>query len=479
MSFISINFIVLFISTFILFYTLNAKYRKYVLLLSSAVFIGFYHIGFLITAVFISLATYYFGQWVDASKREKRRNCSFIVSIGILIGVWLAFRYANPLMEHFRALIGLTASTETSHANSILFPLGISFYTFQAMSYLTEIYWQEEKPEKDLSIFMVYMLFFMKFLSGPIERPGELLPQLRRPKPINYNSLVYGTELIVTGMIKKLVLADYLAPYLDGIFGSIHSASGVQLLMACLLYPVEIYGDFSGYTDMALGGARLFGLQLAPNFNRPFAALTTSDFWRRWHMSLSFWIRDYLYLPLSSALRRHGQTGVFLSLFLTFVGLGVWHGAGWNYVAYGVIQGVVIFYEMKTSTFRKKVKNWLGNPIFITLSIIRTYLIFAVSLLFFRLDSLSSAIYYIKNISFQVNTSWKELNIGMSDHNCIVASSALVLILIYEYLMSKHNLFDLLAKQPTWVRWGIYYLLAIVLFSVGQFSSDSFIYLQF
>lgn len=479
MSFISFNFIILFAFTFILFYTLDAKYRKYVLLLSSAVFIGFYHISFLITAVCISLATYYFGKWIDASEGEKSRNSSLIISIGTLFGIWLAFRYSNPLIVHFRELIGLTALNESSHMNSILFPLGISFYTFQAISYLIEIYWQEQKPEKDLCIFMVYMLFFMKFLSGPIERPGDLLPQLRRPKPINYNSLVHGTELIVIGMIKKLVLADYLAPYLDGIFSSIHSASGVQLLMACLLYPVELYGDFSGYTDMALGGAELLGLKLAPNFNRPFAALTTSDFWRRWHMSLSFWIRDYLYLPLSSSMRRHGQAGVCISLFLTFVGLGVWHGAGWNYVAYGVIQGIVILYEMKTSAFRTRVKNWLGNPIFTTLSIIRTYLIFAISLLFFRLDSLSSAIYYIRNISFQVNTSWKEINIGMSDHNCIVAGSALVLILTYEYLMSKRNLLDSLEKRPTWIRWGIYYLLAIVLFCVGQFSSDSFIYLQF
>lgn len=189
---------------------------------------------------------------------------------------------------------------------------------------------------------MIYMLFFMKFLSGPIERAGDMLPQLKSCKATDYASMVYGMRLIVVGLIKKLILADSIAPYIDGVFGSVYTASGVQLLMACLLYPIELYADFSGYTDIALGGARMLGFKLSPNFNRPFIAQTTADFWRRWHMSLSFWVRDYLYLPLSSSLRGWGQWGVFLSLALTFTGLGIWHGAGWNFAVYGLIQGVII-----------------------------------------------------------------------------------------------------------------------------------------
>jgi alginate O-acetyltransferase complex protein AlgI len=374
----------------------------------------------------------------------------------------LAFRYANLLPGvHW------------------LFPLGISFYTFQALSYLTEIYWKEEEPEENLADFMIYMLFFMKFLSGPIERARDMLPQLKSGKPVAYPSIVYGMKLIVVGLIKKLILADYISPYIDGIFNSIHTASGIQLLMACLLYPVELYGDFSGYTDIALGGACMLGFKLSPNFNRPFIAQTTAEFWRRWHMSLSFWVRDYLYLPLSSGMRRWGQWGVFLSLSLTFAGLGAWHGAGWNYIIYGLIQGLIIFYEMKTAMIRNKIKNCIGNPLFTTLSILRTYLLFAFSLIFFRLESVSDALYYIRNISFSTHASWKEVSIGIPDHNCIVAGSALVLILVYEYFMSKRDLLEALEKQPMLVRWSIYYLLAIMFFTLGQFNSDSFIYLQF
>lgn len=462
MSFISLNFVTLFVCTFLLYYTLPPKYRKAILLLSSCIFIGYYHIAFLIIALLISLATFFLGKWVGQSKHEKDTKRIYISGLCFLITGWLAFRYANLLPGvHW------------------LFPLGISFYTFQALSYLTEIYWKEEEPEENLADFMIYMLFFMKFLSGPIERARDMLPQLKSGKPVAYPSIVYGMKLIVVGLIKKLILADYISPYIDGIFNSIHTASGIQLLMACLLYPVELYGDFSGYTDIALGGACMLGFKLNPNFNRPFIAQTTAEFWRRWHMSLSFWVKDYLYLPLFSSMRRWGQWGVFLSLSLTFAGLGAWHGAGWNYIIYGLIQGLIIFYEMKTAMIRNKIKNWIGNPLFTTLSILRTYLLFAFSLIFFRLESVSDALYYIRNISFSTHASWKEVSIGIPDHNCIVAGSALVLILVYEYIMSKRDLLEALEKQPMLVRWGIYYLLAIMFFTLGQFNSDSFIYLQF
>lgn len=462
MSFISLNFVTLFVCTFLLYYTIPPKYKKIILLLSSCIFIGFYHIAFLMIALLISLTTFFLGKWVGRAQREQDAKKVYVSGLCFLIISWLTFRYANHLP-------GL----------HLLFPLGISFYTFQAISYLTEVYWKEEEPEENIIDFMIYMLFFMKFLSGPIERARDMLPQLKAGKPTDYSSIVYGMKLIVVGLVKKLILADYISPYVDGVFNSVHAASGVQLLMACLLYPIELYGDFSGYTDIALGGACMLGFKLSPNFNRPFIAQTTAEFWRRWHMSLSFWVRDYLYLPLSSGMRSWGQWGVFLSLCLTFAGLGAWHGAGWNFIIYGLIQGLIIFYEMKTVTFHNKIKSWLGSPLFSTLSIIRTYLLFALSLIFFRLESVSDALYYIKNISFSTHISWREMNIGMPDHNCIVAGSALVLILVYEYFMSKRDILKALEKQSMLVRWGVYYLLAILFFTLGQFNSDSFIYLQF
>ena len=262
MSFISLNFVVLFACTFILYHTLPSRFRKATLLTASCLFIGFYHLAFLITALILTLTTFYLGKWIGQAKRESGMKGIYFSGVCFLVVSWLAFRYADRLTN--------------CH---ILFPLGISFYTFQAISYLTEIYWQEEEPEKSLPRFMIYMLFFMKFLSGPIERASDMLPQLKSCKATDYTSMVYGMRLIVVGLIKKLILADSIAPYIDGVFGSVYTASGVQLLMACLLYPIELYADFSGYTDIALGGARMLGFKLSPNFNRPFIAQTTADFW--------------------------------------------------------------------------------------------------------------------------------------------------------------------------------------------------------
>ena len=355
----------------------------------------------------------------------------------------------------------------------------MSFYTFQAISYLTDVYWQEQRSERNWVDFLIYMLFFMKFLSGPIERGGDLLPQLKDPRPFIYSNAVTGLKYILLGLIKKLLIANQISPQTDVMFHSIHDLSGVQLLMTCLLYPIELYADFSGYTDIAIGGADMFGIKLSPNFNRPFAARSTADFWRCWHMSLSFWVRDYLYVPLTAGTRNWGQWGIYFSLLITFLALGLWHGAGLTFAIYGLIQGVLICWEMKTAAFRNNLPQYIGKYAADSLLIVRTYLLFALSLIFFRVQSLSDAWYFLRNISFEVHSSWKEMNIGIRDHNCIVAGSALLLVLIYEYYASKYNLMETLERQPAWLRWSVYYLLVFALLMLGKFDTETFIYLQF
>ena len=377
------------------------------------------------------------------------------------------------------ALIGGWLLLHGTVIDDIIFPLGMSFYTFQAISYLTDVYWQEQRSERNWVDFLIYMLFFMKFLSGPIERGGDLLPQLKDPRPFIYSNAVTGLKYILLGLIKKLLIANQISPQTDVMFHSIHDLSGVQLLMTCLLYPIELYADFSGYTDIAIGGAYMFGIKLSPNFNCPFAARSTADFWRCWHMSLSFWVRDYLYVPLTAGTRNWGQWGIYFSLLITFLALGLWHGAGLTFAIYGLIQGVLICWEMKTAAFRNNLPQYIGKYAADSLLIVRTYLLFALSLIFFRVQSLSDAWYFLRNISFEVHSSWKEMNIGIRDHNCIVAGSALLLVLIYEYYASKYNLMETLERQPAWLRWSVYYLLVFALLMLGKFDTETFIYLQF
>lgn len=464
MSFISLEFVLLFLLCFILYHLVSDKGRKYVLLAASGVFIGYFNPVFLVTALAVSIFTYGAAILVEQS-RDKKRDFRLIYwgSISCLVLCWIGFRYANRL----------TGNT------GFIFPLGMSFYIFQAIGYLTEVYWEEEKAERSPIDFLLYMLLFMKFLSGPIERSADLLPQVRKLSPASYTMMTYGLRLILVGLVKKLVLADHIAPYIDGVFNSMYTASGVQLFMACLLYPIELYADFSGYTDMAIGTGMLFGLKLSPNFAHPFAAQTTAEFWRRWHISLSSWVRDYIFFPLSSFTRRWGQWGVAASLMVTFIALGIWHGAGWTFAVYGFIQGLVIVWELRTEKIRNKVRKHIGKRLFVTISVIRTYLIFAVSLVFFKAQSVSDAFYFLRNISFQRHASWKEINIGMSDHICIVAGSALLLILLYDYFMSKGDLHLRFEKQPALVRWTVYYLIVFAVFAYGKFGTENFIYLQF
>ena len=456
MQFLSFSFLAL----FTLYYAVKGRARNLILLVTSCIFIGWYYLPFLLTAVVVALFTFFWAQWMESrAKAGKKTKPVYIAGIIALIGGWL--------LLHGTVI------------DDIIFPLGMSFYTFQAISYLTDVYWQEQRSERNWVDFLIYMLFFMKFLSGPIERGGDLLPQLKDPRPFIYSNAVTGLKYILLGLIKKLLIANQISPQTDVMFHSIHDLSGVQLLMTCLLYPIELYADFSGYTDIAIGGAYMFGIKLSPNFNRPFAARSTADFWRRWHMSLSFWVRDYLYVPLTAGTRNWGQWGIYFSLLITFLALGLWHGAGLTFAIYGLIQGVLICWEMKTAAFRNNLPQYIGKYAADSLLIVRTYLLFALSLIFFRVQSLSDAWYFLRNISFEVHSSWKEMNIGIRDHNCIVAGSALLLVLIYEYYASKYNLMEILERQPAWLRWSVYYLLVFALLMLGKFDTETFIYLQF
>ena len=478
MQLLSFNFLVLFTLCFILYYALKDRFRNALLLVVSFVFIGWYHLPFLLTAIAVALYTFFMAQWIERrDTQNKSVKGIYVTSIAGLIVGWLFFHYSSFSLGIIHNLVPFASSGSLSE--SLIIPLGMSFYTFQAIGYLTDVYWQEHRAERNPVDFMLYMLFFMKFLSGPIERGGTMLAQLKNPKPFEYSSVVLGLKLIFLGLFKKLLIANHITPYTNAMFSSVHDLSGVQLLMLCLIYPIELYADFSGYTDIAIGGARMFGIELSPNFDNPFASRSTSELWRRWHMSLSFWVRDYLYVPLTATTRAWGQWGVFFSLIATFVALGMWHGAGWTFAIYGLIQGLIICIETRYPHFSSSLKKVAGVRMGNALMIIRTYLLFAVSLIFFRISSIHDAFYFLRNISFSVHHTWKEMSIGISDHSCIVAGSALLLLLVYENFTSKQDMGKAQERYPALLRWSIYYLLVFVLILFGKFGTDSFIYLQF
>ncbi|KGI60081.1 MBOAT family protein [Prevotella sp. S7 MS 2] len=457
MEFLSIPFFCCMFLAFILFYAkAERQWQRGVLLLSSCVFIGYYHIVYLIFAVAMSLVTFVWGRWLHRKAETKQAPYIFMGGLAVLAGTWLVSRYWLPV-----------------------FPLGISFYTFQAISYLIEIYWGED-DEEDLLDFTLYMLLFMKFLSGPIERAQEFMPQFKKAHTFCYDKVVAGTKLLAWGAFMKLVVADRVATPLSTVFDSVREASGMQILQATLIYPIQLYADFAGYTNMAIGLALMLGFTLSPNFNRPFASTSTGELWRRWHMSLSFWVRDYIYMPLSASCRQWGKTGIYFALLVTFITIGVWHGAGWTFALYGLFQGVIIIYETAAHNMRERVRQWLPSWLWTTIMIARTYILFALSLLLFRIATLSDTLYAYRHMFDGINYSIKELQLGMADRYWIYFGIATVVMLVVEYIHHERcNLIDWTARQRPLVRWACYYVLLLLIFIYGAFGVDNFIYIQF
>jgi alginate O-acetyltransferase complex protein AlgI len=457
MEFLSLPFISLLCIAFVAYYVgRGLLWQKMVLLLSSCIFIGYYHLLYLVVALAIAVFTFFAGHFIARHKETPTASYALLASITILVVAWLSFRYWSPL-----------------------FPLGISFYTFQALSYLIEVYWDDEQKEDSLFDFVLYMLLFMKFLSGPIERGYDLLPQLKRRHEVDVHLISYGFKMLGLGIFMKIVIADRLAPYLDDVFASVHTASGIQLLEATLMYPIQLYTDFAGYTCMAIGIGMMFGFKLSPNFNRPFISQTTSELWRRWHISLSSWVRDYVFVPLTASVRSWNKWGVYVSLVVTFVVLGIWHGAGWTFVIYGLIQGIIIIYETATHKQHEYIKSRTNRHVFFVLSILRTYILFAFSLLFFRVEKMGDVWYMIGHVFDGIDKNWKEANLGMTDNDLFILGGSTFVLFLFEYIHSHKDLFDMVSHSRKMMKWSIYYVLLFLLFAFGCFGVENFIYIQF
>ena len=456
MEFLSIPFSFTIILSFILYYIKeNKNWQRFVLLATSFVFIGFYHWQYLVYAIGITLFTYYTAHWLYRNVNTKKANYILTFGISSLVGIWLLARYYSQM-----------------------FPLGISFYTFQAISYLIETSWEEE-PEDDVWDFSVYMLLFMKFLSGPIERGYDFLPQVKQARKFDYENIVRGMLTVSWGAFLKLMIADKISPSVDNIMNDVHAATNLQLFVGTLLYPIQLYADFAGYTLMALGFGRIFGFKLSPNFDRPFSSLTTGELWRRWHQSLSFWVRDYVFMTLSASLRQLKEWGVYISLLVTFVVIGVWHGAGWAFAIYGLIQGLLIMWERFTEKYRIAVQKKVPNTLFKTVMIVRTYFFFALSLLFFRIVDINKVMYVYTHAFNLTGENIKELKLGLDDKELSVFGIAVVIMFLLDYFNAKKDLITLLRTiSPVW-RWIIYFTIIITIFRLGSFGVENFIYAQF
>jgi len=455
----------------------NSKNARILLLIFSSLYFYYKASGIFVLLLGASaIVNFYFGQWIGSTADEKKRKILLISSVVINLGVLAYFKYTNFFIEILNDL----AIGELDPLD-IFLPIGISFYTFKSMNYVLDIYLESLTPTKSFRDFALFVFFFPNILAGPIDRAADFLPQVEKDRSVSRADVGKALLLIMSGLFKKIVIADYISlNFVDRVFEAPLRFTGVENLFAVWGYGLQIYCDFSGYSDIAIGVALMLGFKLMDNFNSPYQADSIADFWRRWHISLSSWLLDYLFRPLQMKYRQMGNWGNALAILITFVLCGLWHGASWMFLFWGLLHG---FY-MAVSLFVQKPKMKLYKKLGIANSkllkigkIVVTFHLLAVSWVFFKVDSFEAAF----NIFSQIFNYFKPDII----FQFIDGYTPTFLLILAGYIMHflprslEGKTADLLAKQPIVIQAAI---LAVVIWFCAQIQSaelQPFIYFQF
>lgn len=485
---------------FLLHYFTPDKFRWVVLLAASFCFYaGLKAPHLIVVLLLITTISYFIGILID--RKEDPRTKQYLLWGGISSNVLalIILKYLPFITQNFNLLLKQIAPGTTVPVSKTIIAIGTSYFIFQAISYLIDIYLEVEKPERHFGHFTLYMSFFPKLLQGPIERGGDLLPQFKIPYVFNYDNVRAGMMLFAIGLLKKVAIADSLALMVNPVFNNVHAYKGFPLLLATYYYSLQIYFDFSGYTDMALGTAMMFNITLTKNFNNPYFATSIADFWRRWHMSFSRWIMDYVFKPLQMSWRSWGNWGAALALLVTFTISGVWHGASWGFVVWGILHGFYMAFSIPYKSLRRKALNYFNvNTKSLTLKLTEMFITFqfvSIGWVFFRANSLSDALYVIINsfsgaIKTGYESSIKDILTGklnLSFDKGLYPLLLLYIIIILITLLENVELFkSFQIKYNIATRWAIYtlviFLFVLQSMLIGPSISphkQQFIYNQF
>lgn len=449
----------------------NLKLQNLFIVAVSYLFYGWWDWRFLVLIAFTSFCSWGSGLLIRKS-RENQRKAKWIndINIAINIGILGVFKYYDFFATSFAKLF-LGGCTDGILLNLIL-PVGISFYTFQALSYSIDVYRGKLEPTRDIVQFFAFVSFFPQLVAGPIERATNLLPQFDKPRTFNYDQAVDGMRQILWGLFKKIAVADTCAVYVNSVFGSYQDQSGITLLLAAVLFTFQIYGDFSGYSDIAIGTAKLFGIQLMRNFNNPYFSRDIAEFWRRWHISLTTWFRDYIYIPLGGS--RVPKAKVIRNTFVIFLVSGLWHGANWTFVVWGAYHAFLFLPLILLGKNRKYTNIVAEGRWMPTLKefgqMLLTFTLVVIGWIIFRADNLGMAWEYICRLF----TSG-----GLKPVGSTLTLISIILMLVVEWLhrQKAHGL-EISYLNSHILKYAIYIGLAILMF-FSYTNSESFIYFQF
>jgi alginate O-acetyltransferase complex protein AlgI len=476
MLFNSVDFIIFFVVVTTLYFSLPYNKRWILLLLSSCIFYMAFVPIYILILSFTIIIDYFAGIYIEKAT-GKRRKQFLILSLVANIGVLVVFKYFNFFADNFNFLLkGFALKESLPHLN-ILLPIGLSFHTFQAMSYTIEVYRGKQKAERHFGIYSLYVMFYPQLVAGPIERPQNLIHQFREKYDFNYERVTAGLKLMLWGFVKKLVIADRLGLYVDAVYIDPHHQGSASLIVATIFFAFQIYADFSGYSDIAIGAAKVMGFELMRNFKRPFFSKSTSEFWKRWHISLSSWFRDYLYISIGG--NKVSIPRWYFNLLFVFLISGLWHGAGWTFIIWGALNGFYLVFGIISRPFRNRLNEITGitklPKLNLALQVLSTFLLTCFARIFFRANNVSDAFSIVKKIVTFNSPGF------LKDTTMLIYSVAAILLLVItefneEYYKSNFTL--LYNKKPAISTFTCAFLIIIIVV-LGVFDGGQFIYFQF
>ncbi len=493
MSFNSLHFILFFPIVTILYYAFPHRFRWLLLLVASCYFYMVWIPKYILVLFFLILVDYAAALLIERTE-ERTRKMFLVASLVSNILILAVFKYFNFLNDNLTALLSLFDIRNPVHSLDIILPLGLSFHTFQSMSYTIEVYRGNTPAERHLGRYALYVMFFPQLVAGPIERATHLLPQFRQQFFFEYERVTDGLKLMTWGFAKKVVIADTLAIFVQQVFSNPTQYPGVPIMMAMVFFTFQVYCDFSGYSDIAIGAAKVLGFTLMKNFDRPFHAESIAEFWRRWHISLSTWFRDYLYIPMGG--NRGSKLRQSLNIMVVFAIVGLWHGADWRFINFGLFHGLCIVTSLWTVTIRKHITDITGLnrlPAFQKgLRICLTFSLVCVGSIIFRAFTVSDMYYMVTHVFSGVG----EFFLNITDMHALetnllldgrfrefmVAVCSIALLLGVQAQQGRGSVREMIATKSPLIRWGVYYIAIMFILAYGKLDAETaqeFVYFQF
>lgn len=488
MLFHSFSYLIFFPIVVLAYFALPHRYRWSLLLISSYYFYMSWNPAYALLILFSTCVDYFLAKKIETTETKKNKRALLICSLLVNLGILFTYKYLDFLYSSLVAIAPLLGTDIPHQTWNLLLPVGISFYTFQSLSYTIDVYRGKKQAEKHFGIFALYVSFFPQLVAGPIERSTRLLPELQKVRKFDYQRICDGFKLILWGMFKKVVIADRVAVVVNQVFNNASDYSGFPLWIAAIFFAVQIYCDFSGYSDMAIGSAQVLGIPLMDNFKRPYFSKSIAEFWRRWHISLSTWFKDYLYIPLGGS--RVSKSRWYLNIMITFVVSGLWHGANWTFVIWGALHGAYMIIGDMTKVLREKIYAYthffLKPVVKKIIRICATFILVDFAWIFFRANSLSDAMYIISNLFTDISISHffqmqtKLFQLGLGKQQFLIAVVAIIIMESVHLLQRHQRIRHMLSTKPRFIRWTVLYIMILfVLFFGYSSSSNDFIYFQF